>query len=232
MISGYESWLAANEQDAVWADTVAQAFEDAGGGGEQIVILTNETLDPVLAADDVSAQRSDIRIDPPIAYGSPPTTGYSNDPVNTASGGFLVNEEDLPFTGPAAPLTVVRAYSSLNPAVGAFGPGWSWWTEAGLVFTDDAARLTLADGRVVVFPRVGAGWGRATGENLWLERIGPDDAGAVGAAGAAGRAGAYAVTSSWGMRWVLDSAGRVRQTSSGRAPPSSSPMTGPGGWSV
>ena len=215
VISGYESWLAANEQDAVWADTVAQAFEDAGGGGEQIVILTNETLDAVLAADGVSAQRSDIRIDPPIAYGSPPTTGYSNDPVNTASGGFLVNEEDLPFTGPAAPLTVVRAYSSLNPAVGAFGPGWSWWTEAGLVFTDDAARLTLADGRVVVFPRVGAGWGRATGENLWLQRIGPDDAGAVGAAGAAGRAGAYAVTSSWGMRWVLDSTGRVRRTSSG-----------------
>ena len=137
---------------------------------------------------------------------------------------FVINEEDLPFTGPVAPLTVVRAYSSLNPAVGAFGPGWSWWTEAGLVLTDDAARLTLADGRVVVFPRVGAGWGRATGENLWLERIGPDDAGAVGAAGAAGRAGAYAVTSSWGMRWVLDSAGR--------APPSSSPMTGSGGWSV
>ena len=51
VISGYESWLAANEQDAVWADTVAQAFEDAGGGGEQIVILTNETLDAVLAAD-------------------------------------------------------------------------------------------------------------------------------------------------------------------------------------
>ena len=64
VISGYESWLAANEQDAVWADTVAQAFEDAGGGGEQIVILTNETLDAVLAADGVSAQRSDIRIDP------------------------------------------------------------------------------------------------------------------------------------------------------------------------
>ena len=86
VISGYESWLAANEQDAVWADTVAQAFEDAGGGGEQIVILTNETLDAVLAADGVSAQRSDIRIDPPIAYGSPPTTGYSNDPVNRARG--------------------------------------------------------------------------------------------------------------------------------------------------
>ena len=87
--------------------------------------------------------------------------GYSNDPVNTASGCFLVNEEDLPFTGPAAPLTVVRAYSSLNPAVGAFGPGWSWWTEAGLVLTDDAARLTLADGFPAHLDLVDAGQAQA-----------------------------------------------------------------------
>ena len=203
VISGYESWLSANENEAVWADVVAQAFEDAGGGEGGPVSVSNATLDVVLAAAGVSGERSDIQIDPPTAYGSPPTTGYSNDPVNTASGGFLENEEDLPFTGPAASLSVTRAYSSLNPAVGAFGPGWSWWTEAGLVFTDESARLTLFDGRVIVFPRRGEGWDRATGENLWLERV------------LEGESGAYQVTSSWGMRWLIDAAGRIRFTTSG-----------------
>ncbi|RRD51312.1 type IV secretion protein Rhs [Arachnia propionica] len=198
VISGYEAWLAANETDAVWADTVAQAFEEAGGG-DGPVSVSDATLDAALAAAGVADQRTDIQIDPPTAYGSPPTTGYSNDPVNAASGGFLENEEDLPFTGPAVSLGVTRAYSSLNPAVGAFGPGWSWWTEAGLEFTGETARLTLFDGRVVVFPRLGEGWGRARGENLWLEST----------------SSGHVVTSSWGMRWLLDAAGRVRSISSG-----------------
>ena len=197
VISGYEAWLAANESEAVWADTVAQAFEAAGGDG--VITVADATLDAALAASGTPGERTDIQIDPPTAYGSPPTTGYSNDPVNTASGGFLENEEDLPFTGPAASLSVTRAYSSLNPAVGGFGPGWSWWSEAGVEITADAARLTLGDGRVVLFPRLGEGWNRATGENLWLE--GTDDG--------------FVVTSSWGMRWLLDAAGRLRVTSSG-----------------
>ena len=198
VISGYETWLSANENEVVWADVVAQAFEEAGGGDGPTTV-SDATLDAVLAAAGVSAERSDIQIDPPTAYGSPPTTGYSNDPVNTASGGFLENEQDLPFSGPAEPLTVTRAYSSLNPGVGAFGVGWSWWTEAGLTTTDDSARLTLFDGRVVVFPRQGDGWGRAVGENLWLERA--DDG--------------FLATSSWGMRWLLDASGRLRSMSSG-----------------
>ncbi|MDO5083338.1 MAG: polymorphic toxin-type HINT domain-containing protein [Arachnia propionica] len=198
VISGFEAWLSSNGSEATWADVVAQAFEDAGGGDGPATV-SDATLDAVLAAAGVGAERTDIQIDPPTAYGSPPTTGYSNDPVNTASGGFLETEEDLPFTGLASPLGVVRAYSSLNPAVGAFGPGWSWWSEAGLSVADDSARLTLFDGRVIVFPRRGEGWDRATGENLWLENT-PD--------------GGFLVTSSWGMRWVLDAAGRVRVTSS------------------
>ena len=36
----------------------------------------------------------------------PPTTGYANDPVNTASGNFVELEDDLPFDGLTAGLTL------------------------------------------------------------------------------------------------------------------------------
>ena len=161
-----------------------------------------------LDAAGVRGERADIVIDPPIAYGSPPTTGYSDDPVNTGTGGFLENEEDLGFAGAGWSLAWTRSYQSLNAAEGAFGRGWSSWAEAGLTFDDTAARLRLSDGRVVVFPRAGAGWERATGESLWLER-----------AEEAGRAdvveGGYVVTSSWGLEWLIDAAGRVVGTSAG-----------------
>ena len=52
-----------------------------------------------LQAAGVDATRQDIVIDPPTAYGSPPTTGYADDPVNTATGNFLENEVDLVVPG-------------------------------------------------------------------------------------------------------------------------------------
>ncbi len=170
VIGAFSAWLTANGQDAQWADIVAGAFEKAGSDG--VVTLPDASIAAALQAAGVAESRTDIQVDPPTAYGSPPTTGYANDPVNTASGNFLENETDLVFPGPAASLAWSRMYNSMNPETGAFGPGWSSWAECGLVFTDDAARFTLPDGRVVVFPREGAGWARATGENLWLEPTG------------------------------------------------------------
>lgn len=116
-----------------------------------------------------------------------------------ASGNFLENEVDLAFTGPAASLVWTRTYNSLNGETGSFGPGWSSWPEAGLAFTDDAARLTLPDGRVVVFPREGDGWARATGENLWLDRTGAG----------------FAVSTSTGLRFELDAAGSLAAVDGG-----------------
>ncbi|NQD90809.1 RHS repeat protein, partial [Paenarthrobacter sp. CM16] len=39
-----------------------------------------------------------------------------------------------------------------------------------LVLTDEGCRWVMADGRAVDFPREGAGWARAVGENYWLTR--------------------------------------------------------------
>ena len=200
VISGYRQWLTANGQDAEWASTVASAFERAGSQGG-IASLPDSAIEAALSARGISQGRTDIQIDPPTAYGSPPTTGYSDDPVNTATGNFIENEIDLSFTGGCSALSFPRSYSSLNPVVGAFGPGWSSWAECELVHQDDASRLRLPDGRVVVFPRSGAGWDRAGSDNLWLED-------------AESRAG-QVVGSAGGLSWEFSGSGRLLATSDG-----------------
>ncbi len=79
-------------------------------------------------------------------------------------------ESDLGFTGGCAALALTRTYNSFHRRAGAFGPGWSSWTEVRLELDDEAAHLRLPDGRVVVFPRRGAGWDRALGASSWLGR--------------------------------------------------------------
>lgn len=196
--TGFDAYLTANGNDVSWANAVAGAFESAGGSG--VVTASNAAITQSLAAAGVNAERQDLQIDPPQALGAPPTTGYANDPVNTATGNFLEPECDLAFTGGAATLRLTRMYNSLNAGVGAFGPGWSSWTEAGLRFTDDSARWVHADGREVVFPREGAGWARATTEAYWLAAT-PDG---------------YAVTDNRGGDWAFDASGAL--VSFGRGP--------------
>ncbi|RRD49721.1 DUF6531 domain-containing protein [Arachnia propionica] len=126
-------------------------------------------------------------------FGAPPTTGYANDPVNTATGNFLEPEVDLGFDGGCAALVWRRMYNSLNPAVGAFGPGWSSWTEAGLEVEESVARWRLCDGREVVFPRLGDGWDRATSEAFWLRSL--EDG--------------WEISDNAGGWWRFDAAGRL-----------------------
>ncbi|RRC94548.1 DUF6531 domain-containing protein, partial [Schaalia canis] len=199
VISGLRRWLADNESEAKWIDVVADAFERAGSAGE-LSTLPNEALAAAMAAAGVSDTREDIVITPAVAFGSPPTTGYCDDPINAATGNFLENEEDLSFSGVAASLSLRRSYSSMNTSVGAFGRGWSSWCDARLVLTEEAAELTVFDGRLILFPRFGRGWERARGENLWCEAL---------------DAGGYVVSSAWGLRWVFDARGVLVSASEG-----------------
>ena len=209
-IQGLKEWLRLNGEDAAWATTVADAFAKAGGEGD-VSSLSNQTIEAALRANNISDTRRDIQIDPPTAYGSPPTTGYANDPVNTSTGNFIETECDLTFTGPAAVLQLSRNYNSMNTAAGAFGRGWNSWTEAGLHIDAEAARLRLPDGREVVFPRLGLSWDRAVGENLWLTRsAGPVDLADSGATG-----DGFQVTNSAGLCWDFHADGRPARISSG-----------------
>lgn len=171
VMTGFDQWLTANGQDVTWATTVANAFAAAGGEGN-LTWLLNSTLAEVLRAAGVSETRQDLTIVAAQAYGHPPTTGYADDPVNTATGNFVETELDLGFPGAAANLEFARTYNAVDSEGGAFGPGWSSVLDLRLDLADDGATLVLADGRRVLFPRLGDGWGRAPGERLWLNRVG------------------------------------------------------------
>ncbi|ROP72229.1 DUF6531 domain-containing protein [Curtobacterium sp. PhB115] len=167
LVSAFEKWLDANDQDVTWANTVADAFAAAGGEGA-VSTVSDAALAAALAAAGVSQTRTDLQFDPPSAYGAQPTTGYSMDPVNTTTGNFLEPELDLAFTGASAALQVTRMYNSLDQHVGLFGPGWASILETRLLLDDEGASFVGADGRQVRFPRDGEGWARGVGENRWL----------------------------------------------------------------
>lgn len=190
---GFDKYLEANGKDVEWANTVAAAFEAAGGSGG-ITTLSNTAIAAALQSAGVNSSRTALTIDPPTAFGGKTTTGYADDPVNTFTGNFLEVEVDLGFAGGCSTLEFSRTYNSLNPEAGGFGPGWSSWTEAGLLFSDDLARWVHPDGRHVIFPRLGAGWDRATEENFWLTP-GADDE--------------LVVSDNSGGRWRFTSAGRL-----------------------
>ena len=197
VISGFDSYISANDEDVRWANVVAEAFEAAGSSGT--VTAPNASITAAIEAAGVNAERTELKIDPPQAYGAPPTTGYANDPVNTATGNFLEPETDMAFDGGCSALLMGRMYNSLNREVGAFGPGWSSWTEAGLRFDDSQARWTQFDGREILFPRLGEGWDRATTEAFWLTA---EDEG-------------HRITDNKGGWWRFDAAGRLVEYAAG-----------------
>ncbi|MCC3293619.1 DUF6531 domain-containing protein [Arthrobacter sp. zg-Y411] len=171
VLNAYKDYLDANENDARWATVVADAFAAAGGEGN-VSTVSDAALEAALAAAGVDVTRDSLQIDPPQAYGAVPTTGYANDPVNTATGNFVEPETDLGFPGAASNLVLSRMYNSLAPqdAHGVFGPGWSSVLDQELVLSDEGCRWIMADGRAVDFPREGEAWSRAVGENYWLTR--------------------------------------------------------------
>ena len=197
LVSAFSAWLDANENDAQWARTLAAAFAAAGGEGG-VSTVSDAGLAAALRAAGVSAGRADLDITMPEAQGFQPTTGYSLDPVNTATGNFIEEERDLGFEGKAGP-ALTRMYNSTSAAEGAFGHGWSCVADTRLSLDDERAAFVRPDGRVLTFARLGAGWDRATGANLWLERVEQG----------------FRVTGNDGSWWTFDAVGRPTAYGSG-----------------
>ncbi|RAX49118.1 type IV secretion protein Rhs [Arthrobacter sp. AQ5-05] len=204
VVSGFDKWLDANDQDVAWALAIANAFAAAGGEGN-VSRLADSALMAALAAQGVGATRQDIAIDAAFALGAQPTTGYSMDPVNTSTGNFLETEVDLGFAGAAAALVATRTYNSLDERSGAFGLGWASVLDTRLELEDEGAWMVLADGRHLWFPRLGGGWDRAEGESSWLEKEIPSDE--VRAKYATESAEVLVVRDNAGARWMFTMAG-------------------------
>jgi len=162
LLAGFGTYIDYNEIDARWVAKIAEAFRRAGGNGA-IKTLPDAAIHASLKAAGLLGGRQSVTFDDPVAYGMPPTTGYANDPVNTASGNFVEVEDDLPFDGLVAGLRFARVYNSRSDVPGAFGPGWSSWADVRLHPRPDGAEYTGPDGQRVRFPRMGDGYGRVIG---------------------------------------------------------------------
>ncbi len=169
VVTAFAQFITANGQEVTWANTIAAAFEEAGGSGS-LCTLSNQALAASLAAAHVSATRQDIAIDMPSVLGGIPTSGFADDPVNTATGNFTEPEVDLAFVDACSNLVFTRDYNSAGDTVGGFGPGWSSWSETRLLLAETEARWVLPEGRHIVFPRLAEGWDRAVGASYWLTR--------------------------------------------------------------
>lgn len=151
---------------------MAAAFEAAGGFG--VVTTSNAAITASLQAAGMSGERQQFSIDPPQALGAPPTTGYANDPVNTATGNFLEPECDLAFIGGNATLRFDRMYNSLNPDVGAFGRGWSSiagsWSAGDPVLGGELVQVNSTSRSSVIFAAALATPPRTRRPAPWLRR--------------------------------------------------------------
>ena len=98
LVAGYKRYPVLNESDAAWVANIAASFRRAGGSGD-VVSLPDAAIAASLRQAGLSDTRAALTFDSPTAYGFPPTTGFTNDPINTASGNFVEREDDLVFGG-------------------------------------------------------------------------------------------------------------------------------------
>ena len=204
-----KKWIADNGHDAEWAGTLADQFEAAGGSGG-VVSLSDASLQAALERAGISVSRDDLTIGAYSAMGTPPTNGFSDDPVNTATGNFIEPECDLTGSGVASSLHLSRMYNALDDRRGVFGQGWASNLDMRLAFDQTGADFIDEDGRQIHFPRSGDSWQRAIGGNYWLTRIEslPDGAAFEQDLSLNGD-GVLAVRDNAGSWWAFDRVGRL-----------------------
>ncbi|MGH3566615.1 MAG: DUF6531 domain-containing protein [Pseudonocardia sp.] len=151
MIGAFRTYIGYNETDAQWTSTIAGLFRraDASGG---VVSLPDRVIAAGLKAAGLTGGRASVTFDDPVAWGEPPTSGYANDPVNTASGNFVETEVDLAFTGLLQALRFTRTFNSRSDREGAFGRGWASWATTRLRAAPDGAHWESPDGQRAVIP--------------------------------------------------------------------------------
>jgi RHS repeat-associated protein len=198
LLSAFRQYLHWNDFTVRWVAQIAEAFRRAGGHGE-LVRLPDRAIKASLRAADLDHHRRSVTFDAPVAYGFPETTGYTDDPINTATGNFVTREDDLVCGGLVDGLGVARTYNSRSDRVGPFGRGWASWATARLLPGPDGARYAGPDGQEALFARMGAGYGRVVGIDALVQPL------------------ASGLALCWfdGRRWEFDEIGLPRSVSRG-----------------
>lgn len=85
-------------------------------------------------------------------FGNQPDGGYASEPVNTATGNYTREEDDLLFPATVEGLNFVRTYNSMESAGGPLGLGWTANPYSRIDASDpDAITLRDWDGRRLTF---------------------------------------------------------------------------------
>jgi len=143
-----------NVSDETFVETVRQAFVRADSHSP----LVDARASTVQRNFDIAAkktgaidtERSAVTVDDPIVTGRPPSSGFSDDPVCTATGHFLEEENDLTWPASLAVLRWRRTYSSRHIAAGPLGRGWSCWANARCTRDGGTVAYHGPDGQVAV----------------------------------------------------------------------------------
>lgn len=164
MIGAFNAYIGYNETDAQWTSTISRLFRDADSSGG-VVSLPDSVIAAGLRAAGLSGGRQSVTFDDPIVWGESPTSGYANDPVNTASGNFVETEIDLVASGLLRALRFSRTFNSRSDRVGPFGRGWASWATTRLRAAPDGAHWESPDGQRAVIPvsANGTGYRRVVG---------------------------------------------------------------------
>ena len=115
----------------------------------------SRTIDiPLNSIWDIKLTRSET------VNGTDTDSGYSKDPVNTATGNYTYQHNDIGIPGIGIPFTFERAYNSLSPMDGPLGFGWTHNYIITLTINDDGAvTIRWGDGRTETWtPEVGGGF--------------------------------------------------------------------------
>lgn len=116
-------------------------------------IVASAVIDAALKAKGLDDAPGVVGVDDIALYGTPPYSGWVDDPISMANGNFVLPEVDVRLPGGASALSVARTYNSRDPHVGAFGPGWSSVLDVALMAEDRRATVRLPDGGGAVFHR-------------------------------------------------------------------------------
>jgi len=183
LLTTFDNWNNANNQEDQWATTIADEFAKAGSENT-VNTVSNAALQAALDNKSIKSSREDLKVPAPSVVGQPTSSGYANDPVNVATGNFIEEEIDIAFSNLASSCAVTRMYNSLAvhgngddlpPLAGVFGPGWSSNLDTVLNFSDEGATWIMPDGRHLFFARAGEGFARVETDPYWLTRTGASE---------------------------------------------------------
>lgn len=143
-VGGAAGWTNQIIGDDNFVTTVRNAFVKADAE-----TLPNANIDAALAHAGISqSSQAPVTVNDPVYNGATMMSGWSDDPVCTATGHFFEVEEDLVMPESLRALGWARAYSSRFVADGPGGRGWASWATTCLELVDPGiVRFWGPDGR-------------------------------------------------------------------------------------